>query len=145
MTAEDMANRLTSIVAVNVRRLADARGLTLAQLATDARIGTTTLRRLLDAASDPRLSTLWALANALDVDVRHLLGPDGFDAAVTEAALEEAGRRLTQLEAELAATRRRLEQTTGRLTDARDELAEARKGIRSRDGVIERMTQRGQR
>jgi len=66
-----------TIVSQNVRRLAAARGLALAHLADRAGIGRTTLWRLLDVndkgPSDPRLSTLEALATELGVDVTDLL------------------------------------------------------------------------
>lgn len=64
-------------VSRNVRRLAAERGIALAHLADRAGIGRTTLWRLLDVnergPSDPRLSTVNALAQALGVDVFDLL------------------------------------------------------------------------
>lgn len=72
-------NPKTRIVAANVRRLATGRRLPLAWLADTAGIGRTTLWRLLDpnetGPSDPRLSTLDALAVALDVEIAELLRP----------------------------------------------------------------------
>lgn len=69
----------TRVVAANVRRLAQRRKLPLAWLADIAGIGRTTLWRLLDpnetGASDPRLSTLGALAEALEVEIADLLRP----------------------------------------------------------------------
>jgi len=67
------------LVAGNLRRFAAARGLTMSHLADHAGIGRTTMRRLLDpndkGASDPRLGTLEALADALEVDLADLLRP----------------------------------------------------------------------
>ncbi len=64
-------------VAANVRRLAEARGLTLAHLADRAGIGRTTMWRLLDVnkkgPTDPRLSTVAALARTLEVPIVELL------------------------------------------------------------------------
>lgn len=64
-------------VGANIRRLAKRKGITLAHLADRAGIGRTTLWRLLDTSgqgpSDPRLSTLTALAWVLGVDVAELL------------------------------------------------------------------------
>lgn len=64
-------------VSQNVRDLAKKRGVHLAHLADRAGIGRTTLWRLLDVndrgGSDPRLSTLEALAAELGVDVIDLL------------------------------------------------------------------------
>lgn len=66
-------------VAGNLRRIAATRGLPMAHVADHAGIGRTTMWRILDAndrgASDPRLGTLEALADALDVDVVDLLRP----------------------------------------------------------------------
>lgn len=67
------------LVADNLRRFAADRELPLAHLADHAGIGRTTMWRILDpndtGASDPRLGTLEALAEALDVDVVDLLRP----------------------------------------------------------------------
>lgn len=64
-------------ISANLRRLAHRRGIALAHLADRAGIGRTTLWRLLDVnergPSDPRLSTLAALATALAVEVADLL------------------------------------------------------------------------
>lgn len=64
-------------VSRNVRRLAGERGIALAHLADRAGIGRTTMWRLLDVndrgPSDPRLSTITALAAALEVDIYDLL------------------------------------------------------------------------
>lgn len=69
------------VVASNLRRLANERGLPIAHLADHAGIGRTTMWRILDAndqgASDPRLSTLAALAEALGAEVADLLRPPG--------------------------------------------------------------------
>jgi transcriptional regulator with XRE-family HTH domain len=69
--------RLTRVAAANIRRLAKSRRIALAHLADRAGIGRTTLWRLLDTnakgPSDPRLSTLVALAAVLGVEVAELL------------------------------------------------------------------------
>lgn len=67
-------------LADNIQRLAKRRGIALAHLADRAGIGRTTLWRLLDVngrgASDPRLSTMTALAVELGVHPADLLrGP----------------------------------------------------------------------
>lgn len=76
----ELARHHVSTIAANVRRLAAERDLALAHLADYAGIGRTTIWRLLDAndrgPSDPRLSTLTALAVALEVDITDLLRPD---------------------------------------------------------------------
>ena len=63
----------------NVRRLAAERGIPLAHLADRAGIGRTTMWRLLDVnetgPSDPRISTIQALATALDVRTVELMEP----------------------------------------------------------------------
>ena len=68
---------LVRIISRNVRHLAGERGIALAHLADRAGIGRTTMWRLLDVnergPSDPRLSTIAALAVALDVEVVDLL------------------------------------------------------------------------
>lgn len=72
------ASRMKTI-ASNLRRFADKRGMAMTHLADHAGIGRTTIWRILDAndrgPSDPRLSTLDALAEALGVDVVDLLRP----------------------------------------------------------------------
>lgn len=69
---------LAHVVGANLRRLAKRKGIALAHLADRAGIGRTTLWRLLDTSghgpSDPRLSTLAALASVLHVDVTELFG-----------------------------------------------------------------------
>jgi len=66
-------------IAANLRRLADEKGMPIVHVADHAGIGRTTLWRILDVqergATDPRLSTLDALAGALEVDVLDLLRP----------------------------------------------------------------------
>lgn len=70
---------IVRLIAANVRRLAKRRGLALAHLADRAGVGRTTLWRLLDAGdrgpSDPRLSTLAALAAVLEADISELFEP----------------------------------------------------------------------
>ena len=70
---------LTRHISHNIRRLAAARALALAHLADRAGVGRTTLWRLLDVndtgPSDPRLSTLEALAATLGVPVVDLFQP----------------------------------------------------------------------
>ena len=64
-------------ISANVRHLAGERGIPLAHLADRAGIGRTTMWRLLDVNErgpcDPRLSTIAALATALEVTVAELL------------------------------------------------------------------------
>ena len=70
-------HELVRNISRNVRHLAGERGIALAHLADRAGIGRTTMWRLLDVnergPSDPRLSTIAALAVALDVEVVDLL------------------------------------------------------------------------
>lgn len=76
--ARRSADRIKT-VASNLRRLAAKHDMPMAHLADHAGIGRTTMWRILDAndrgASDPRLGTIEALADALDVDVVDLLRP----------------------------------------------------------------------
>lgn len=76
-----VAPKRMKIVAGNVRRLAEDKRMPIVHVADHAGIGRTTLWRILDVqeqgASDPRLSTLDALAEALDVDVLDLLRAPG--------------------------------------------------------------------
>lgn len=68
------ATKLCRNVSANVRRLATARRLTLHQVADFAGIGRATLVRLLDKQpSNPRLSTVEAVARVLAVGVAELL------------------------------------------------------------------------
>jgi len=75
----DQQGRLGEVLADNVMRLAARRGIARAHLADHAGIGRTTMWRLLDVndkgRSDPRLSTVEALAKALDVSPVELLEP----------------------------------------------------------------------
>lgn len=68
---------LVRVISDNVRRLAAERRIPLAHLADRAGIGRTTMWRLLDVnergPSDPRFSTLAALAEALEVEVQALM------------------------------------------------------------------------
>ncbi len=68
---------LVRVISRNVRRLAGERGIALAHLADRAGIGRTTMWRLLDVnergPSDPRLSTVEALAGALEVPAVFLM------------------------------------------------------------------------
>ncbi len=71
--------QLTRRVSFWVRHLAGKKGIALAHLADHAGIGRTTMWRLLDVndkgPSDPRLSTVAALARALDVEPQALIEP----------------------------------------------------------------------
>lgn len=77
MREDEDQGRLGAIVAENVSRLAAERGMARAHLADHAGIGRTTMWRLLDVndqgRSDPRLSTVAALARALEVSPVELL------------------------------------------------------------------------
>ena len=68
-----------ALVAGNLRRLAACKGIPIAHVADHAGIGRTTMWRIVDAngrgASEPRLGTLEALSQALDVDLVDLLRP----------------------------------------------------------------------
>jgi DNA-binding phage protein len=72
-------DKLTRRVSFWVRHFAGKRGIALAHLADRAGIGRTTMWRLLDVnergPSDPRLSTVAALATALGVEPQSLMEP----------------------------------------------------------------------
>lgn len=59
----------------NVELYRRNKGLTKAQLATNAEVSRTVLLKLESGQGDPRLSTLWALAKALDVPLTTLMAP----------------------------------------------------------------------
>lgn len=75
--------QLTRRVSFWVRHIATKKGIALAHLADRAGIGRTTMWRLLDVnekgPSDPRLSTLGALAEALGVQPQDLIEPTPHD------------------------------------------------------------------
>ena len=77
MTAHPPGHTQVRAISRNVRRLAAERGIALAHLADRAGIGRTTMWRLLDVNErgpcDPRLSTIVALASALEVETVDLL------------------------------------------------------------------------
>ena len=60
-------------VAVNIRDLADEKGLRLSEVARRAGLSERTIYNILVGGTDPRLSTLLALADTLGVDVADLL------------------------------------------------------------------------
>lgn len=70
-------SKITSRVSYWVRKHAETRGIALSHLADHAGIGRTTMWALLNVnnkgASDPRLSTVNALAEYLDLDITDLL------------------------------------------------------------------------
>jgi len=74
---------LTRRVSFWVRHIAGNKGIALAHLADRAGIGRTTMWRLLDVnergPSDPRLSTVAALAVALDVEPQSLIEPAPYE------------------------------------------------------------------
>lgn len=59
----------------NVELYRRKKSLTKAQLATNAEVSRTVLLKLESGQGDPRLSTLWALAKALDVPLTALIVP----------------------------------------------------------------------
>jgi transcriptional regulator with XRE-family HTH domain len=62
-------------VATALRRLREARGLSLSELSRASGIAKATLSNLEAAQANPTLDTLWALANALHVSLGELLTP----------------------------------------------------------------------
>lgn len=56
----------------NIRNLRKAKHISQTQLANSAGIETSTVSRMEDNNSDPKMSTLWAIAKALDVKVDEL-------------------------------------------------------------------------
>lgn len=72
-------------VGINLRRRRQAAGLSLADLASAAGIGKTTLHALELGEGNPTLSTLWALASALGVPLGDLLDDRPAPVAVVRA------------------------------------------------------------
>src|ERR1700722_14004488 len=68
------AMAISDTVGHNVRRHRRAAGMSLADLATAAGLGKSTLHALELGDGNPTLSTLWALATALDLPLGDLLG-----------------------------------------------------------------------
>ncbi len=73
------------IVGRNIHRLRGSAGLSLAELAEAGGISKTTLHGIEQGAGNPTLSTLWALATALQVPLGELLEQHGAPAEVTRA------------------------------------------------------------
>ena len=70
----------------NIKRLRQAAGQSLADLAGAAELSKTTLHALEQGAANPTLSTLWNLATALRVPLGELLEPPARAVAVVRAA-----------------------------------------------------------
>ncbi|WP_419910309.1 helix-turn-helix domain-containing protein [Hoeflea sp.] len=71
-------------IAANLARLRRKRGLTLDGLAEISSVSRAAISALENGASNPRIETLWSLANALGVDFGTLVG-GGLDTLVTDA------------------------------------------------------------
>jgi transcriptional regulator with XRE-family HTH domain len=76
---------ISATIGANLRRRRQAAGLSLADLASTAGIGKTTLHALEMGEGNPTLSTLWALASALGVPLGDLLDDRSAPVAVVRA------------------------------------------------------------
>jgi transcriptional regulator with XRE-family HTH domain len=81
---------ISTTVGRNVRRHRRAAGMSLAELAAAAGLGKSTLHELELGEGNPTLSTLWALATALDVPLGDLL--DGQPAQTVVVRSDEGAR-----------------------------------------------------
>jgi len=73
-------------VAANIRELRRQAGLTLAELATAAGLGKSTLAQLESGRGNPSVETLWAIASALEVPFARLVEEPGPALRVVRAA-----------------------------------------------------------
>jgi len=69
----DIDERLIAL-GTNIRRLREEKGLSLSELAEKARISKSTLSSLESGKTNPTISTLWAIADALDISFGELIG-----------------------------------------------------------------------
>src|SRR5262245_30240723 len=69
-----MANSISSNLAANMRQLREARGMTQEQMASVSNIPRPTWANLESGGSNPTLSVLVKVANALQVPVEELIG-----------------------------------------------------------------------
>jgi transcriptional regulator with XRE-family HTH domain len=77
---------IAGTVGTNLRRCRQAAGMSLAELAAEAAVGKSTLHALELGEGNPTLSTLWALATALDVPLGDLLENRSSPTAVVRAS-----------------------------------------------------------
>jgi transcriptional regulator with XRE-family HTH domain len=77
----------------NVRRLRTAAGISLADLAVAGGVSKTTLHGIEQGHGNPTMSTLWALASALQVPLGELLESPGPAPEITRAAGEQPSIR----------------------------------------------------
>lgn len=94
-----MKNELSYEVGQNLRRLRQARGLTLSGLAAKAGIAKSLLHALEAGRANPTLATLWALARALEVPFGELVqarpvGDEGVMVHLIEQTWGRVGERL---------------------------------------------------
>ena len=83
---------LVRTVAGNIRRLRQEADLTLAELATAAGLGKSTLAQLESAKGNPSVETLWAIAAALRVPFGRLMEDDRPSVTVIRASEQPAVR-----------------------------------------------------
>ena len=69
-------NDLARSVGANLRRARLERGLSLAQVAAMAELSRTTLTNLEAGTANPTVETVWALSQALDLNLGALIDPD---------------------------------------------------------------------
>lgn len=84
--AAEGADGFVREVAANIRLLRRQAGLTLAELATKASIGKSTLAQLESGRANPSVETLWAIAAALEVPFARLVEEQRAALRVTRAA-----------------------------------------------------------
>lgn len=80
------ADAFVRAVAANIRRLRREAGLTLAELASAAGIGKSTLAQLESGRANPSVETLWAIAAGLAVPFARLVEEQGAPLRVIRAA-----------------------------------------------------------
>jgi transcriptional regulator with XRE-family HTH domain len=128
---------LVRSVAANIRRLRHEAGLTLAELATAAGLGKSTLAQLESGKGNPSVETLWAIAAALRVPFGRLMEEQGAALRVVRASEQPAVRS-----AETAQVGRLLTASQRRGTFelyAMDIGAEARNADPHHAGVVEHL------
>lgn len=86
---QEMLKQAATRVAVNLRRLTHAQGISIRKLSRLSAVNTQTLSDLLKARANPTLKTLVMLANALDVDAVEFLQPIPDGAVIAEADADQ--------------------------------------------------------
>ena len=79
------AEALVSVLAANIKRLREERGVSLSELAQNAGIGKSTLSMLESGSTNPNIETLWAIAAALGVPFGDLVSVHAPEVRVVRA------------------------------------------------------------